>query len=491
MTSTTPAQLLTQATILHPHHRALVHQGHQYDYTELSRMVSSIAWSLQQSGVEPGSRLAIFPQPLLTLLTVLVAPKIGCSVLTLNPTLPHEILQGLIESTSTTHLIADRGILSSVENPYRVFPHELLHNLEINQAATYRQTPLSMDEAHLYMATSGSDAQPKVVRLSGANIMASIRASRRRLLTDSSDIWLCCLPLFHIGGLSIPFRCVDAAATLLLHDRFDAQQICDDLHRYAVTHISLAPAMLAKLLDHAPEFSPPESLRMVLIGGAPLSRQLYQRATAAGWPLVPTYGMTENCSQIATLYPPPAHWQPGMVGKPLDHTEIDIDADSGAIRIRGDSVMMGYRQADGKSVPLPAGAWFETEDLGAIDDNGNLIVYGRSDETLISGGENIHPAQIESQLLKHPDITEVAVIGEADHVWGDIVVAVYAGSVTEQQLQSWCKQHLHGAWRPRRFIKTTELPRNAMHKIDRVALRRLITGPQPLAQSLASPARLD
>ncbi len=483
--------MLTQATILHPHHRAMIHQGRHYDYTELSRMVSSVAWSLQQSGVGPGSRLAIFPQPLLTLLTVLAAPQIGCSVLTLNPSLPREVLQGLIDSTSATHLIADRSAPASVENVHGILPHELLHNLEINQAATYRQTPLSMDEAHLYVATSGSDAQPKVVRLSGANIMASIRASRRRLLTDSSDIWLCCLPLFHIGGLSIPLRCVEAAATLLLHDHFDAQQVCDDLKRYDVTHLSLTPAMLAKLLDQAPDFTLPDSLRVALIGGASLSRQLYERATTAGWPLVPTYGMTENCSQIATLYPPSAQWQPGLVGKPLDHTEIDIDADSGAIRIRGDGVMTGYLQADGKFAPHPAEAWFETGDLGAIDDNGNLIVYGRSDETLISGGENIHPAQIESQLLKHPDITEIAVIGKPDPVWGDIVVAVYAGSVTEQQLQSWCKQYLHGAWRPRRFIRTTELPRNAMHKIDRVALRRIITGPQPLAQLPASPAHLD
>ena len=475
MTYTTPAQLLTQASASQPQHRALIHQGRQYDYTELSRMVSSVAWSLQQSGVGPGCRLAIFPQPMLTLLTVLAAPQIGCGVLPFNPALPREILERLIDSASATHLIGDRGALASVENVHEILPHELLHNLEINQAAIYKQTPLSMDEVHLCVATSGSDTQPKVVQFSGSNIMASIWASRRRLLTDSNDIWLCCLPLFHIGGLCIPFRCVEAAATLLLHDRFDAQQICDDLSRYDVTHISLVPAMLAKLLDHAPDFSPPKSLRVVLIGGASLSRQLYERAATAGWPLAPTYGMTENCSQIATLYPPPVHWRPGLVGKPLDHTEIDIDANSSAIRICGDGVMMGYLQADGKSVLHPADTWFDTGDLGSFDDDGNLTVYGRSDELLISGGENIHPAQIESQLLKHPEITEIAVIGEPDPVWGDVVIAVFAGSLTEQQLQSWCKQHLHGVWRPRRFIKTTELPRNAIHKIDRVALRRLIT----------------
>ena len=467
--------MLTQTTLTRPQRRALIHRDRQYDYTELSRMVSSIARKLQQSGVKPDSRLAIFPQPLLTLLTVLAAPQIGCGVLPLNPALPREIIGGLLNACSSTHLINDSGEGFRVENVCEILPYELLRSLENVQATTYKQTPLSMDEAHLYVATSGSDAQPKVVQLSGSNIMASISASRRRLHTDSSDIWLCCLSLFHIGGLSIPFRCIEAAATLLLHDRFDAQQICDDLHRYAVTHISLVPAMLAKLLEQVPDFTPPKSLRVVLIGGASLSRQLYERAAAAGWPLVPTYGMTENCSQIATLYPPPAHWRPGLVGKPLDHTEIDIDADSGAIYIRGDGVMAGYLQAGGESVPHPAGAWFDTGDLGTIDNDGNLILYGRSDELLISGGENIHPAQIETQLLKHPGITEIAVIGAADPVWGDIVVAVYAGSLTEQQLQGWCKQHLHGAWRPRRFIKRAELPRNAMHKIDRVALRRLIS----------------
>ncbi len=475
MTATTPAQLLIQTTVPRPQHRALIHQGRQYDYTELSRMVSSVASALQQSGVAPGGRLAIFPQPLLTLLTVLAAPQIGCGVLPLNPNLPGEILHSLIDSASTTHLIADREVLSCVENLYRILPHELPHSIENRQLTSDKQTPLSMDEAYLYVATSGSDTQPKIVQLSGSNIMTSIRASRRRVPIDSNDTWLCCLPLFHIGGLSIPFRCVEAAASLLLHDRFDAQQICDDLHRYAVTHLSLVPAMLAKLLEQVADFTLPKSLRVVLIGGASLSPQLYARATAAGWPLAPTYGMTESCSQIATLYPPPADWQPGLVGKPLDHTEIDIDADTGAIRIRGDGVMAGYLQADGKAAPHPAGVWFETGDVGAIDDDGNLIIYGRSDEILISGGENIHPAQIELQLLKHPGITEVAVIGEPDPVWGDIVVALYAGSITEQQLQSWCMQHLHGAWRPRRFIKTAKLPRNAMHKIERMALRKIIS----------------
>ncbi|MEA3303787.1 MAG: class I adenylate-forming enzyme family protein, partial [Pseudomonadota bacterium] len=449
MTSTTATQLFTQATASHPQHRALIYQGRQYDYSGLSHMVSSVARILQRSGVGPGSRLAIFPQPLLTLLTVLAAPQIGCRVLPLNPNLPRNIVQGLIDSTSATHLIAEKEALSLVENLHGILPNELLHNLEFHQATVDNPTPLSMDEAHLYIATSGSDAQPKVVQLSSSNIIASIRASRRRLQTDNSDIWLCCLPLYHIGGLSIPFRCVEAAATLLLHDSFDAQQVCDDLHRYAVTHISLVPAMLAKILDHASAYTPPVSLRVALIGGASLSLQLYERAVAAGWPLAPTYGMTENCSQIATLFPPPAHWQPGLVGKPLDHTEITIDVDSGAIRIRGDGVMTAYIQAQGQYVPHPAGAWFETGDLGAIDGDGNLIVYGRGDETLISGGENIHPAQIETQLLKHPDIIEVAVIGAADPVWGDIVVAVYAGSLTGKQLQEWCKQHLHGAWRPR------------------------------------------
>jgi O-succinylbenzoic acid--CoA ligase len=483
--------MLAKTSVSQPRHRALIHQGRQYDYSELSCMVSSVARMLQQSGVGAGSRLAIFPQPLLTLLTVLAAPQIGCGVLPLNPALPRKILQYLIDSASATQLIAEKEALSPIENVHRILPHELLHHLEFHQAARDNHRPLSMDEAHLYIATSGSNAQPKIVQLSGSNITGSIKASRRRLLTDSSDIWLCCLPLYHIGGLSIPFRCVEAAATLLLHDRFDAQQVCDDLHRYAVTHISLVPAMLARLLDLASDYTPPASLRVALIGGASLSLKLYERAVAAGWPLAPTYGMTENCSQIATLYPLPAHWRPGLVGKPLDHTEIATDADSGAIRIRGDGVMTGYLQAQGQSEPHPAGAWFETGDLGTIDDDGNLIIYGRSDEILISGGENIPPSQIESQLLKHPGITEVAVIGEPDHVWGDIVVAVYAGAVTEQQLQSWCRQHLHGAWRPRRFIKTTELPRNAMHKIDRAALYRLIAGPQPLVELPASPARLD
>jgi len=318
----------------------------------------------------------------------------------------------------------------------------------------------------LIISTSGSEGQPRAVCLSRANLEAAAAAANRRLPLHPGDRWLACLPLYHIGGQAILWRCTRAAASVLLHEGFDTTAIANDLAAHPVSHLSLVPAMLARLLDAG--IRPPASLRHVLVGGAALSLPLYERASAAGWPLHPSYGMSETAAQIATWTPADGPWHEGLVGRPLDGNDIAIAAD-GRIRIRGPQVMAGY--LDGGAPD--ADGWLPTGDLGRLDTAGRLTVLGRADDMLISGGRNVHPLEVESCLAACPGVADVAVTGLPDTVWGDLIVALVAGEASDATLNGWVVERLPSAARPRRFVRLAQLPRNATGKLERGVLRRL------------------
>jgi O-succinylbenzoic acid--CoA ligase len=327
----------------------------------------------------------------------------------------------------------------------------------------------------LAIATSGSEGLPKAVLLSHAALMAAARGSAALIPLQAGDVWLNCLPLQHIGGQSILWRCFTAGAAIRLHDGFDAVAVWNDIANGHVSHVSLVPAMLARLLDMAERTHsrPPATLRCALIGGAALSRPLWQRANAAGWPLFISYGMTETAAQVATL-PPVDHWHEGLVGKPLPGVDISID-DEGRVLVRAPQLMLGYLDNDGAGQPPIADNSLRTGDLGRIDAQGCLTILGRADDVLVSAGINIHPQEIEGQLAACPGIQDVAVTATTDPVWGDVLAALLVGSVEPETVRDWSNAHLPSSLRPRRFLLVEALPRNAMGKLKRRALPAFFT----------------
>ena len=199
----------------------------------------------------------------------------------------------------------------------------------------------------------------------------------------------------------------------------------------------------------------------------------------AGWPIRPTYGMSETASQIATCHAVGHDWQPGDAGRPLPGVSVDfvgaeVDAPmgGGVIRVQGPGVMLGYANATGiPGVGLDRQG-FVTGDVGYLDRRGHLRVLGRRDDVLVIGGENLHPAQVEERLSACPGVSEVAVVGRLDSLWGHTVAVFYAGNATTDELARWSRHHLPRAWRPRQFVRLPALPRNALGKLDRAALRR-------------------
>lgn len=331
--------------------------------------------------------------------------------------------------------------------------------------------------AELLIATSGSTGEPKQVMLSEANLEASVQASRSRIPLGPGNIWLACLPLHHIGGIAIFYRCAEAGATVLLHQEFDAVRAWKAMEQHGVSHVSLVPAMLARLLEAGP---PPSQLKYALIGGGPLSENLAQRAHRAGWPICPSYGMSEAASQIATLATFPPDWREGMVGTPLPGISVEILDEygqpakgEGRIRVRGPSVMLGYANPAHEAGLGLLDSAFDSGDRGYFDDRGNLVVLGRHDDMLVSGGVNVHPAEVEDLLLACPGVSDVAVTAVSDEVWGDRLTALLVGGATCRSVQDWCRKHLPSHLRPRRFVAVAALPRNALGKLERKRLPAL------------------
>jgi O-succinylbenzoic acid--CoA ligase len=264
--------------------------------------------------------------------------------------------------------------------------------------------------------------------------------------------------LSHVGGLSILVRSAIHATTVVLHPGWDTTTVAHALADDAITAVSLVPTTLARLLEA--EARPGPSLRCVLVGGAPLPQALAARGLAAGFPIAHTYGLTEACSQVATS----PVGEPETTGLPLDGTQVRI-APGGEILVSGPTVAPSAKARDG---------WLHTGDVGRLDSAGRLVVTGRRAETVVSGGENVAPAEVEAVLEAHPAVAEAAVSGRADPEWGEAVVATVVlrkgHHADAETLRAHCRASLAAYKVPKAFAFASRLPRTASGKLRRDAV---------------------
>ncbi len=323
-----------------------------------------------------------------------------------------------------------------------------------------------LDAPHSVIYTSGTTGRPKGAVLTYDNHWSNALASMLNLGVQPNDVWLDCLPLFHVGGLAILLRSVIYGMPVVLHERFDAELVNVAIEREGVSIISVVSTMLERMLAQRGDRPYPSALRCVLLGGGPAPLPLLERALAAGAPVVQTYGLTETASQVATLSPEDARRKVGSAGKPLFGTQVRI-ADDGEILVRGPVVSPGYLHQS------PHGEWFPTGDLGYLDDEGYLYVQDRREDLIVSGGENVSPAEVEAVLLAHPSVVEAAVFGLSDPEWGQTVAAavVLREPLDLEQLRAFCEPQLARFKQPKQLHRVDALPRNAAGKVLRRQLR--------------------
>jgi O-succinylbenzoic acid--CoA ligase len=435
---------LSQRSQSCPDRTALVADGSEVTYAELEAEATWVARRLAAQGVRRGTTAAVTMHARREQVVLIHAlMKVGAVLLPLNPKLTPE----------------ERATVLGAEEP----PLELDDPGQLTQ--TEADLPLlgehDMDDICCHILTSGSTGTPRPVGLSYGNFLWSAVGSAFNIGVEPEDRWLCCVPLSHVAGVSIVMRSVIYGTTAVLHDGFDVDRVAASLEGDRITVVSLVTTMLTRLLEAGADLSGP---RAVLVGGGPVSAEPLEEAIARGATVVQTYGLTEACSQVTTLAPAEARRKVGSAGRPLLTTHLRIQ--DGEILVQGPTVAPGAADADG---------WLHTGDLGRIDDEGFLYVEDRIDDMIVSGGENIVPAEVEQVLLRHPDVADAAVVGRDDPEWQQAVTAVVVledgAETTPDELRHHCAESLAGFKVPKRVELAAALPRTPSGKLLRRALR--------------------
>jgi o-succinylbenzoate---CoA ligase len=435
---------LSQRSQSCPDQCALLADGAEMTYAELEAEATWVARRLAAHGVRRGSTAALTMQPRREQVVLMHAlMKLGAVLLPLGPRLT----------------VAERAEIVAAEEPH----------VDLDDPGQLTQTeadmPLlgehDMDDVCCRVLTSGSTGRPRPIALSYGNFLWSAVGSGFNIGVQPSDRWLCCVPLSHIAGLGIVMRSVIYGTAAVVHDGFDPAQVGEALERDGITQVSLVATMLTRLLDAGVDLSGP---RAILVGGGPVPEEPLEEALAKGATVVQTYGLTETCSQVTTLAPADARRKLGSAGRPLLTTHLRIR--EGEILVQGPTVASGSADPDG---------WLHTGDLGHIDEEGFLYVRDRIDDMIVSGGENVIPAEVEEVLLRHPQVAEAAVVGREDPEWQQAVTAVVVlesrAEVSPDELRRHCAEALAGFKVPKRVELVSALPRTPSGKLMRRALR--------------------
>ena len=435
---------LSQRSQSCPDRTALVADGAEMTYAELEAEATWVARRLAAHGVRRGSTAALTMHPRREQVVLLHAlMKLGAELLPLGPRLTAEERSAIVNAEEPIIDLDDPGQLTQTEADLPLLGEH------------------DMDDVCCRVLTSGSTGAPRPIPLTYGNFLWNAVGSGFNIGVQPTDRWLCCVPLSHIAGLGIVMKAVVYGTGAVVHDGFDVERVAEALESDGITQVSLVATMLTRLLDAGVDLSGP---RAILVGGGPVPAEPLEEALAKGATVVQTYGLTETCSQVTTLAPADAKRKLGSAGRPLLTTHLRIR--EGEILVQGPTIAPGSADADG---------WLHTGDLGHIDEEGFLYVRDRIDDMIVSGGENVIPAEVEEVLLRHPEVADAAVVGREDPEWQQAVTAVVVleegTELPTEELRRHCAEELAGYKVPKRIEIASALPRTSSGKVLRRALR--------------------
>lgn len=482
---------------------AIIEPDGTWSFAALDAQVDAQAAGLVAAGVQPGDRVALLVAPSASAIALLAAAgRIGACVAPLGTTLT------AAELAAAGVVIGPRLVVHNAEHLEEAralgAPTVLLEALGASVAgAAGRQAAFDLDPTVPAVAilTSGTTGRPKAALLSQASMAASAAAWSAAL--PEATGWVLCLGLAHVAGLGVAWRAIGAGVPLRMVAAFDVVPVLDALRHRPASHLSLVPTLLARLLDAVDRETPRPrhaNLRAVLLGGAPIPPDLVNRALAAGWPVVPTYGLTEAGSGVSALATGDVAAHPGSAGRPLPGVAVriaDPAADgTGEVQVHSPAAFSGYLgRPEATAAAFEADGWLRTGDAGRIDAQGFLHVLDRRDDLIISGGENVYPAEVETVIAEHPGIAEAGVAGRPDPIWGAVPVASVvlrpgAPAPGDAELRVFCRARLAPYKVPVAFIVVASLPRTASGKLRRAELRAALAVPGPAVPSRADDAAM-
>lgn len=466
-------------------------------YSDLNDRVADFCARLSAAGIKEGDRVGvILPNYVGYVIVIYALIRLDAILVPINTRLTTDEIEYQLEKTDCHAIVytwfteeivtplANRhaykllNIKITTDNYLRIVNHK--QTIEADMVKSYIKGTISLERPFVIIFTSGTTGKPKGAVLSYGNVFYSAMASAYRIGTLPDDIWLSILPMYHIGGLSIIIRAVLYGIAVDLRAKFNAERFNIDLWRGRVSLISLVPTMLHRLIEARRDRVWSKRLRLILLGGAPASPDLMQQCRDLDIPVAMTYGLSEAASQVATTMPGDALIKPGSVGKPVMFTSVRVvdehgndtePFEYGEVVVRGPTVMMEYYNEPEATAEMIRDGELWTGDIGYFDNQNDLWLVQRRSDLIVTGGENVYPAEVESILLRHPAVDEVAVVGLPDLEWGQRVAAAIVlepnRHATEDDIINYSRQHLAGYKLPRHIKFIDELPHTATGKIQR------------------------
>ncbi|WP_226085567.1 o-succinylbenzoate--CoA ligase [Mesobacillus sp. S13] len=484
MTETMPNWLKKRAELT-PHREALIFEERTYTFSDVFEEAKAYTGKLGTLGLHSGSTAALlFSNQAESVFILCALQMAGIKAVILNNRLTAEELSWQLADCEAELLVYEDGFdekVTAITSEIKFLSTAKLKQLEDNEALILEE--YDMNSVTTIMYTSGTTGNPKGVMQTYGNHWWSANASALNLGLHEQDKWLCTVPIFHISGYSILMRSQIYGMPIVLHTSFNEKKVIEDIQRYNITIMSVVSTMLRRILDDLGEERLPGAFRCMLLGGGPAPLPLLESCLEKEIPVFQTYGMTETSSQFATLSPEYSIERLGSAGKALFPNQIRIvdgdgqDVPSGAegeIMVKGPNVTIGYLNRPDETADKIRERWLHTGDIGYIDDDGFLYVLDRRSDLIISGGENIYPAEIEGILLSHPGVADAGVIGAQDEQWGQVPVAFIVKSepeVSEKDLLDLCERKLAKYKLPKQIHFVESLPRNAAKKLLRRKLR--------------------
>lgn len=407
----------------------------------------------------------------------------GCIAVCLNTRLTPAELSVQIQQARCAILIYSHAFQSTIDqiDPGVCIPIDYAAEREMPRRDLAPAVDLDLSQPAAILFTSGTSGTSKGVVLTWGNFFYSAMASAYHLGVMPPDRWLCTLPLYHVGGLSILYRACLYGIRVDLYSRFDADEINRVLTDHPISLVSLVPTQLYRLLEMRTE-AWNSALRVILLGGAAANDELIARCKAENLPVATTYGLTEAASQVATGIP----GEMEGVGKPLMFTTVRIVDDQGRdmprgeigeVTVKGPTIMQGYDDNPEANAKTLRDSVLYTGDMGYFDAKNNLHIVQRRSDLIVSGGENVYPAEVEAVLLQHPAVKDACVVGVSHPEWGQQVAAAVvlqpAALTNEQEILAVIRRKLAGYKIPRRFLFVDALPQTASGKIARRAVQEL------------------
>ena len=485
---------------------AITYEGDSWTYAELQTRILRLAAHFQSQGVRKGDRIGYVGQNHPAFLeTLFAASALGAIFVPLNFRLSGPELKYIINDAGLHGLVYDSFMQPTVESIQHSLCCQSYLTVEIPDSALPRYaqvlietpplanttTPAANDIAFI-MYTSGTTGLPKGVMLTHANIFWN-DVNVTYIEDTNGPVVLTCCPLYHIAGLS----CTALAAMFrgehqILHRAFDPAAVLADINRYKVNVILCVPAMLLFMSQH-PDFETTDfsTIKAMLSGGAPVPAPLIKTYQQRGVPFYQVYGLTETAPYALMNVAKDTLSHPEASGKPVFYCDVIVadadgnevaDGEKGEICIKGPNVMAGYwNKPEATAKAISEDGWFFSGDIGYRDQNGFFYVNDRKKDMVISGGENVYPAEVESVIYEHEGIQEVAVIGLPDEKWGEAVTAVIAfkdgHKLSLEELRAFCENRLARYKIPLRLHEIDALPRNPSGKILKYQLREQFQTP--------------